>query len=158
MKWFAVAAVSAAVVAVAVVALRPVAETDEDQIRAVITSGQKALEAADVKGALAVLDDDYADGGGRKKDAMKGITFMALRRGPVIIAISDAKIDVAPGASVATAVVTGIALQGAASVVEAKDLLPTRGRAFEATISFVKGDAEWRITRIDGISASFLDG
>ncbi len=158
MKWAIAAAAAVVVVAVAVVALRPSVQSPEEQIKAVIRAGQAALEAADTKGALATLDEDYSDSGGRKKGAMKGIAFLALRRGPVLIAISDIKVDVEAGASTATAVVTGVALQGSATVAEAKDLLPKRGRAFEATLSFKKRGDDWLVTSIEGISAAFIGG
>ncbi len=156
MRWFWLGTSAMAVVTFLVLVLSPKPLSAEDQIRKVIDDGVAALEAADVKGATTLLHEDYRDESGRTKDALKGVTFMALRRGPLVVGLT--KVDVTVAGESARAVVQGVALQGHAEVKVARDLLPQRGRAFDATVAFRRVDHDtWRVTAIDGISAAFLD-
>lgn len=156
MKWFWLGTSGMALVTLMVLLFSGKTLSPEDQIKKVIADGVTALEAADVKGATTLLHEDYKDEGGRTKDALKGVTFMALRRGPLVVGLT--KVDVTVSGDTASAVVQGVALQGHAEVKVARDLLPQRGRAFDATLAFRRVDDEtWRVTAIDGISAAFLD-
>lgn len=160
MKWFWLGTSAMAVVTFLVLALGGGAVSAEDQIRAVLTDGVAALEAQNVGAAGDLLHEDYKDNGGRTKSALKGISFMALRRGPVLIGLTTVDITVPEPkakATTATAVVQGVVLQGTPGLEVAKDLLPTRGRAFDVTVRFARVDDEWQVTAIDGLSASFID-
>jgi hypothetical protein len=156
MKWFWLGTSAMALVVGLAVFWPAQALSPEDQIRALLNEGVAALEAQDVAGAADLLHDDYKDGGGRTKSALKGVTFMALRRGPVFIGLT--KVDIAVDGARATADVEGVALQGQPEVKVARDLLPERGRAFDVTVALTRVDDDtWRVTAIDGLSASFLD-
>jgi hypothetical protein len=161
MKWFWLGTSAMAVVTILALGFGGRSASAEDQIRAVLDLGVVALEAQDVGAAADLLHENYRDKDGRTKSALKGLSFMALRRGPVFISLTDVKITVPEpkkSATTATAAVQGLVLQGTPEIKVAKDLIPTRGRAFDVTVQFFRvDDDEWQVTAIDGISASFID-
>lgn len=161
MKWFWLGTSAMALVTFFALGFGGRSVSAEDQIRAVLDQGVVALEAQDVGSAGDLLHENYKDNGGRTKSALKGVSFMALRRGPVFISLTDVQVTVPEprkSATTATAAVKGIVLQGTPELKVAKDLLPTRGRAFDVTVQFSRVDDDaWQVTAIDGISASFID-
>jgi hypothetical protein len=149
MRWISMASVGAVVVALIIYAVAPGALTAEEEIRRVLKEGVERLEARDLKGAVALLAEDYQDGGGRTRDNLKGIAFVIFQRGPVLVHLSDVRITLQDDAT-ATAELKAIALQGAEAVQTARDLLPTRGRALELTVKLHKRSGKWLVSAIDG--------
>lgn len=158
MKWFALGTSAMAIVLFLTLIFGKKQVSPEDQIKALLQEGVAALEAQDVGRAAVLLHDDYKDQAGRTKSALKGVSFMAVRRGPIFIAFSDVNVTVPPAGTSASAAITGFVLQGQPEVKVARDLIPQRGRAFDVTVALTRVDDEtWRVTAIDGLSASFID-
>lgn len=124
-------------------------QTPEQQIRAVLEEGVKALEAKDIGAAGDLLSDSYKDASGRDKKRMKGIAFVVLRRGAVRVALSDEVIEVEPSGARAKVSAKVRALQTTGAPETVGDLVP-RGRAVDVELHLVKEDGEWRVTAING--------
>lgn len=124
-------------------------ETPEQQIRALLDEGVKALEAKDVGAAADLLAEGYKDALGRDKKQMRAIAFVVLRQGPVRLSLSDEVIEVEPGGQRAKVTAKVRALQTAGAPETVGDLVP-RGRAVEVELALVKEGDDWRVTAIDG--------
>lgn len=123
--------------------------TPEQQIKAVLDAAVKALEEGDVNAASDLLAESYKDSNGRDRRQMKGIAFLALRRGPLHLSLSDENIEVDESKQRATVSLKVTALQTAGAPTTVGDLVP-RGRAMEVQLSFVKEGEDWLVTAIDG--------
>lgn len=126
-------------------------ETPEQQIRKVLDEGAAALEARDSDRAAKTLSDAYKDSAGRDKSKLKGLTFFALQQGPVLVSMQtvDIQLDGKEKANVSMKV---LAIQGSATLVTAKDLLPTNARSFDLKIAMAREGSEWKVASIDGIN------
>jgi hypothetical protein len=131
-------------------------QTPEQQIRALLDQGVKALEEKDVAAAAELLSESYQDKSGRDRQRMKGIAFVVLRRGPVRLEISDEVIEVEPGGQRAKVSAKVRALQTASEPETVGDLMP-RGQAVDVEIHLVKEGDDWLVTAIegDGVGAGF---
>lgn len=121
----------------------------EEQIKARLAEGVKALEEKDVKRAGALLAEGYKDSNGRDHRQMKALAFFVLRSGPVRISLSDEQIEVEESGTRAKASMKVTALQTTGAPTTVGDLMP-RGRAVPVQLDLVKSDDEWLITAIEG--------
>jgi hypothetical protein len=124
-------------------------ESPEARIRLALDSGVAALEARDLEGATAVLDDDYQDKAGRTKKKLKQLAFFAMQQGPVLVSLQSVDVQVAGDA--ATVALKALAVQGSSELKTARDLLPTNARSFDLTISMVKRGKDWKVAAIEGL-------
>lgn len=127
----------------------------EDVIRRTLDEAIEALGKKDAREAGAVLADDFVDDAGRTKKDLVRLAFLALQRGPVFVKVSS--LDTTVEGSRATSSVQVLAVQGAAQVKSAADLLDTNARRFELTLSWRKEGSDWLLTRVEGLPRVSLD-
>jgi hypothetical protein len=124
-------------------------KSPEELIKAQLDAAATALEEKDVKGAAAVLADEYADGKGRDKKRLKQVAFFVLRGGPITLNRSDETIEVDESGKKATVSTKVWAVQTSADAKVVADLIP-RGRAVEVQLQFELIDDTWLVTSLDG--------
>ncbi|MCC7110899.1 MAG: hypothetical protein IT382_16520 [Deltaproteobacteria bacterium] len=127
----------------------------EDLIRRTLENAIEALGKKDARQAGAALADDFVDDAGRTKKELVRLAFLALQRGPVFVKVSS--LDTQVAGSSATSQVQVLAVQGAAQVQSAADLLDTNARRFDLTLSWRKEGSDWLLTRVDGLPRVSLD-
>jgi hypothetical protein len=146
-RWLLVVAVVAS--ALAVIGCSDKKKSPEELIRAQLDQGTAALSEGDVKGAAAVLADDYKDGKGRDKKTLKRITFFVLRGGPITLKRTDETIEVDDDGERAVVSAKVWAVQTSKDKKVVADLIP-RARAVEEQIGFTLIDGEWLVTSLEG--------
>jgi len=129
--------------------------TPEEEIRALINRGVAALEANQLSQVVELLAKEYLDSGGRDYKKMKSLAFIVLRRGPVMVFLSDVSIDV-NGVS-GTVQLKATAIQGQKKITALKDVIPQKARKMDLTIQVLKNGNDWEIMAMDGdrLDASF---
>ncbi|MFZ9888586.1 MAG: hypothetical protein ACO3JL_13895 [Myxococcota bacterium] len=128
----------------------------EQQIADVLVEGTRALEAQNIADAAALLADDYRDGRGRDKRAMKQLAFYLLRQGPLSLVLTGTEISVDPHRTFATVTTRVSALQTDGAPEQFGDLLP-RGRSVDVELRFGREGDTWRVLSIDGDGLRSVD-
>ena len=123
-------------------------KTPEQEIQELLDRGVAALEKNQLSEAVALLSDSYLDVSGRDQQKMKSLTFMLLRRGPVMVFMSDVQIKV-NGVS-ASVQLKATAVQGKRKIAQLKDVIPQNARKMDITLQLLKEGDDWGITAIDG--------
>ena len=116
-----------------------------------LLAGAKALDDNKMSDAMDVISEQYGDSAKRDKKQLKGILFIALRRGPVWVALRD--IVVTLDGAKASASLNAFAMQGKAKIETLGDVIPDQARKFELEIKLMKDDDTWTITAIEGLGA-----
>ncbi|MCC7070940.1 MAG: hypothetical protein IT383_06445 [Deltaproteobacteria bacterium] len=124
-------------------------ETPEAKMRRALDDAVAALAAKDIKGAGAILADDFTDGAKRTKKDLTRLGFLALQRGPVFVRLQSVSTEV-EGAR-ATTELTVLAVQGAPEIKSAADLLDTNARTLELTLRWRKDGGDWQVTHVEGL-------
>jgi len=117
-------------------------ETEEDKVKKVIISVQKAAEEKDIKEVLSHLSRTYRDPQGNDYEGVKGLLlFYFFRHQKVSIFIPDLEIRVSDSAAAAKfqAVLSG-RNQGVGNI------LPESLGVYVFDVSFMKESGEWKIT------------
>jgi hypothetical protein len=122
--------------------------TPEEEIRALLNRGVGALEANQLSEVVDLLAKEYLDSGGRDYKKMKSLAFIVLRRGPVMVFLSDVSVQV-NGVS-GTVQLKATAIQGKKKITALKDVVPQNARKMDLTIQVLKNGSDWEITAIDG--------
>jgi hypothetical protein len=119
-------------------------ETDEDKIRKVITSVQKAAEGKDVKKIIEVVSKTYQDPQGYDFDSIKGLLlgyFFRHQKVHVYIPDIDISVEDSSAKAVFQTVLTGGDRTGSAS-----DILPDALGMYAFYLSFRREAGEWKVT------------
>ncbi|MDP2343584.1 MAG: hypothetical protein Q8O67_21675 [Deltaproteobacteria bacterium] len=123
-------------------------EPAEQQIRALLEEGAAGINANDSGRALGVLDDTYLDGAGRKRDQMKQLAFIVMKRERVLVAMPEIAITV--DGDDATALVTALTLLSPPEVMTVADLVPTNTNTMRVEVKLHATGGKWKITGIRG--------
>jgi len=116
-------------------------QTEEDRVKKVITTVQKAAEEKDVKEILSHLSKTYRDPQGNDYDGVKGLLLLYFyRHQQISIFIPDLAVSVtdSSGAAKFQAVLTG-RNKGAGNI------LPESLGVYVFDVTFVKDAEEWKI-------------
>lgn len=119
--------------------------SDEDQIRAVLTSIEEGIENQNLPGVLENVHDTYKDSSG-DKNALKGKLFMVQRRGRVTI--GHIVREIAVDGNRATASVQALAMQG-----QHPTIIPERADEFLFEVTLTKED-KWTVSALKRIRGS----
>jgi hypothetical protein len=123
-------------------------KTPEEEIRALLDRGVSALEGNRLGEAIDLLSESYLDGARRDHRKMKSLAFVILRRGPLMVFLSDIQISVS--GSSATVQVKATAIQGKKKIASLQDVLPKNARKMDLRIQVLKEGSDWKVTAIDG--------
>ncbi|HEY4224114.1 MAG TPA: hypothetical protein VGO62_22320 [Myxococcota bacterium] len=124
-------------------------ETPEAQIQKLLDRGAKALEDKDAAAAADTLSDRYGDNAHHNKQQLKQLAFFALQQGPLLVSFQT--VDIHVDGAHATAKLAVLAVQGSATIVSPKDLLPSNARAYNLSLRLEKDGKDWKIDAIDGL-------
>jgi hypothetical protein len=117
-------------------------ETEQDKIRKVITTIQKAAEEKDIKKIINSLSKTYSDPQGFTYDTIKGLLlsyFFRHQKIHVYITNLDVTADDGMGRAVFQAVLSGGGTGSAA------DVLPEALGMYAFDVSLKKEDGEWKV-------------
>lgn len=123
-------------------------KTPEQEIKELLDRGVTALEQNKHADAVDLLSPSYLDSAGRNQKKMKSLSFVLLRRGPVMVFLSDVNISV-NGIS-ASVEMKATAVQGKRKIEALNDVIPQNARKMNITLQLLKEGDVWRITAMDG--------
>jgi ketosteroid isomerase-like protein len=122
--------------------------SDEEQIRAIIDSAEKAVEARDTSAVMELIAADYRDGQGFDKTQLRSFLrgyFITHPKIELIVRIADIKLETANSARVRVEfAMVGTQLGNA-------DRVSLAGESESQLVELRRLDGEWRITRVDRV-------
>ena len=119
-------------------------ETEQDRIKKVIITIQKAAEEKDIRKVVNSLSKTYSDPQGFTYDTIKGLLlgyFFRHQNIHVYITNLDVTVDDSVGRAVFQAVLSGGNKTGSAA-----DILPEALGMYAVDASFKKEDGEWKVS------------
>jgi hypothetical protein len=119
-------------------------ETEQDRVRKVIATIQKAAEEKDIRKVVNSLSKTYSDPQGFTYDTIKGLLlgyFFRHQNIHVYITNLDVTVDDSVGRAVFQAVLSGGNKTGSAT-----DILPEALGMYAFDASFKKEDGEWKVS------------
>jgi len=119
-------------------------ETEQDRVRKVIATIQKAAEEKDIRKVVNSLSKTYSDPQGFTYDTIKGLLlgyFFRHQNIHVYITNLDVTVDDSVGRAVFQAVLSGGNKTGSAT-----DILPEALGMYVFDASFKKEDGEWKVS------------
>jgi len=119
-------------------------ETEQDRVKKVIFTIQKAAEEKDIKKVINSLSTTYSDSHGFNRDSIKGLLLgYFFRHQKISATITD--LEVSLGDSVAKAVFQAI-LTGGGKTGSAADLIPDALGVYAFVVELKKEPDGWKVT------------
>ena len=122
--------------------------TAQEKIRVLLEESATALNQRDSKPALALLDDSFVDGAGRKRDQFKQFAMVAMMRDRVLVGLRD--VSIAVDGDNATATLTALVLMSPPEVMTVADLVPTNATSLSVQLKLHASGGKWSITSAHG--------